>query len=372
MEWMNEVLYTIYFIDVIMTSEELNAHLKRFGLREKEIDVYLVLLEAGPTTVNEIASQADVSRRHVYTVVKKLEEHHFVEINDYITPTVIQPTSPDLIHEKITSSADEMRDKLRTNIEPGTPQTDGFEVLKSRKTVIKRIRQILREAEGQVIVTIPETLISILTESLTSAVDRGVFVLLLVFQTGNGSIDLSDVELESIAHLVRTREVEIPVLVSVDHTCALVAPRGVITQPNSQVQAVRLGQSYIEPIISKSVLNTDWSLGEEVYVTTACELPETFTSFKHAVFQSYLHERNGTSLKATVEARHIGANAESTYLTGQVVKIEQRIVNPPTTPVIGKCSLRIQVDGNETVSLGGPDAYMEDYGANRITLERLQ
>lgn len=354
-----------------MASEKLKEHLRRFGLREKEINVYLVLIKVGPTTVNEIASRTDISRRHVYTVAKKLEDHHFIEINDYITPTVIQPTPPDFIHEKITSAADEMRERLKTSIGPNTSPTDAFEVLKSRKTVIKRIRQILREAEGQVIVTIPKTLISILTESLKSAVDRGVFVLLLVFETENSTVDLSDIELGSIAHLVRTREVEIPVLVSVDHSCALVAPRGVITQPNSQVQAVRLGQSYIEPIISKSVLNTDWSLGDEIYVTTACELPQTFTNLKHAAFQAHLHIQNDMPLKAVVEARRIGASSESTYLSGQIEKIEQRIVDPPTTDVIGKCSLILRIDDNETVTIGGPDAYMEDYGVYRITLDQL-
>lgn len=40
--------------------------------------------------------------------------------------------------------------------------------------------------------------------------------------------------------------------------------------------------------------------------------------------------------------------------------------------VIGKGSLKLQVDNDETVSIGGPDAYMEDDGAYRITLERLR
>lgn len=334
------------------------------------MDVYLVLIDNGPITVNEIACQADVSRRHVYTLTEKLEDRGFVKINDYITPTVIQPTPPNYIYNEITSTADTMRNKLEAAIKTEASPGDAFEVLKSRKTVIKRIRQLLQNAQGQVIVTIPESLISTISDSLEAAVDRGVFVLVLIFQTGSDSIDLSNIELNKLAHIIRIREVEIPVIVSVDHSCALVAPRGVITQPNNQVHAVRLGQPYIEPIISKSVLNTDWSLGKEVFVTNECDLPQTFINLKHAVFQAYLHEQNGKSLKATIEAHHVGEAAETSYLTGEIVDIEQRIVNPPTTSEIGKCTFRIRLDSGEIVSVGGPDAYQEDYGAYRITLNQ--
>ncbi|KZN23127.1 hypothetical protein A4G99_16665 [Haladaptatus sp. R4] len=294
-----------------------------------------------------------------------------MKINDYITPTVIQPTPPEQIYEDITSTADRMRDKLEATINTEASPADSFEVLKSRKTVIKRIRQILQNAEGQVIVTIPATLISTLSDSLKAAVNRGVFVLLLIFKTGDKQIDLSNIELDPLAHIVRVREVEIPVIVSVDHSCALVAPRGVITQPNHHVHAVRLGQSYIEPIISKSILNTDWNLGNEVFVKTACELPQTFWNLKHAVFQASLHSQAGTSLKAIIEAHRVGESGDKSQIVGQIVDIEQRIVNPFTTSDIGKCTFRINLEDGDIVSIGGPDAYLEDYGAYKITLDSI-
>ena len=48
-----------------MDDATLRAHLRRFGLSEKEVDTYLTLLEHGEATASTIADVAGVSKRYV-------------------------------------------------------------------------------------------------------------------------------------------------------------------------------------------------------------------------------------------------------------------------------------------------------------------
>lgn len=52
--------------------------LKEFGLNDKEIKVYLALLELGSSRVNEIASKAKIIRETTYSILKSLTEKSLV------------------------------------------------------------------------------------------------------------------------------------------------------------------------------------------------------------------------------------------------------------------------------------------------------
>lgn len=53
---------------------EIAPVLKQFGLSEKEIKVYLALIEAGPTSVRKLAEKSDINRGTTYDILKSLRE----------------------------------------------------------------------------------------------------------------------------------------------------------------------------------------------------------------------------------------------------------------------------------------------------------
>ena len=65
--------------------------LQKFGLREKEVKVYLILLTLGFSPVRKIAQQANINRGTTYDILKKLIEmglvsHYEKKSHQYFTP----------------------------------------------------------------------------------------------------------------------------------------------------------------------------------------------------------------------------------------------------------------------------------------------
>ncbi|MCK5266986.1 MAG: helix-turn-helix domain-containing protein, partial [Spirochaetes bacterium] len=52
----------------------LEKSLRKFGLKDKEIKIYLTLLTLGPSSVRKIALEANINRGTGYDILKKLIE----------------------------------------------------------------------------------------------------------------------------------------------------------------------------------------------------------------------------------------------------------------------------------------------------------
>ncbi len=120
--------------------------LKKYGLSEKEARLYIALLKLGPSTVNNIAEEADIVRTTTYEILKKLREEGIVAsmtLNNILNFEAADP-------EKLAQILDE-RKKYVTNIlsnlknlrtkELDRPRSEIFE----GKNGVKTVFQILLE-----------------------------------------------------------------------------------------------------------------------------------------------------------------------------------------------------------------------------------
>lgn len=352
--------------------EQFRNQMRWFGLTEKETDTYLTILENGPTTVTEIADETDVSKRYIYTAAKKLEERHFVIVNDYFTPTTIEAAPPDEVYEHLTEQTDKLYSELESRYRSSRISND-TKVLKSRSTVINKIEELIDGAEDQVAISLPAVVIPTLSETLRDAVDRGVFVLLLVFEdpNQNDTDPLSDVTLDGIAHALRYRDTKLPILLSVDTESALVASRGVITQPDSSANALFLGQPYMQTVVFSSFNNSLWVNSEEIHVTDPHQLPHTYTNIRRAAIDATMYSEQGVTLTAEIEARETEQPDAVVNIVGEVVGVKQRHINPTTDARPRQCCLCVR-DGDETVTVGNHNAFFEDYRAYKTTLRTAE
>lgn len=352
-----------------MDEDELRDQLRRFGLTEKEVDTYVAILGLGPSTAKEIAEAADVSKRHVYTIAEQLEKRRFVVIKDYVTPTIIQPAPPSTVSERLRDQTETFLQELQTRYQHGSGQLEDFEVLKSRSTIIDRIRTLVSAASDQIAISLPATLLADLRGELQAAVDHGVLVLLIVFGSPDALERVDESTAAGIAHVVRFRDIDIPIHLAVDRDSALVSPRGAITRPDNRTHSVFLGQSYLESVVFSSFMNTEWELGTEAYTVSPEQLPQSYTNFRYASIQAAQRVANDERIVTEVEARPVHTPAETERLSGEIVSVNQRLVEPCTGRLASLCSMDLLVDG-ERVSLGGEDAYLEDYGVYTITLRK--
>lgn len=343
-------------------TDELWERVQRFGLTEKEADTYIAILEDGPATIMEIANTADISKRHVYNVAKKLEERRFVIVNDYFTPTTIEMTPPEEVYESLRDEAEALFQEVEQRYDPGMDQTEEVRVLKSRSTVINTIIELIKDADSRIAMSIPANALPMLVDPLREAVERDVAVLLLVFEGESNTTGLPDVKLDGIAHVIRYRNDEAAVLLAVDKTTALVSPRGAITQPHSQVNAILFGQPYLESIVFTSLISAEWLNASQIAVGSPSQLPETYTNFRRAVIDAALHRQDGSELIAEIEARPKDHSETVVDLEGEVVKVRQQLVEPVTDPDPGQSCLQIRTDKG-VVNVGGKDAHLEEYRA---------
>lgn len=346
---------------------DLWKRIQRFGLTEKEADTYTAILEHGPATITEIANSADISKRHVYNVAKKLESRHFVIVNDYFTPTTIEVTPPEEVYDTLRDDAEALYQEIEERYDPGMEKTEEVKVLKSRSTVVNTIIELIKDANTRIAMTVPANALPMLVDPLREAVSRDVAVLLLVFEGESNTAGLPDVDLDGVAHAIRYRNDEAPVLLAIDKTTALVSPRGAITQPHSQVNAILFGQPYLESIVFTSLISAEWSNGDQIAVGSPSELPETYTNFRRAVIDAALHRQDGTELVAEIEARPRDHSETVVDLEGEIVKVRQQLVEPETDPDPGQSCLQVRIDG-EIVNVGGKDAHLEEYRAFSTTL----
>jgi sugar-specific transcriptional regulator TrmB len=336
-----------------MDTPALKQRLRQFGLSAKEIDTYLAILEFGSATASDVADAAGVSKRYVYSASEELAERGFVTVDDHVVPTTIRANAPEEVVSRLQEELTAVGPALEERFTRAEPTTDQFEVLKSRATVLKRIRQQIDAAEEEVICAVPEQRFDEVADALADAVARGVLVVLVISDTASG------LDVAGHATVARTWREPMPSIVTADFAAGLVAPTEMITRSAGDTQAIAFTQRQLGPVIVGSFFGNYWPNATEATVAPPDELPREYRSFRHAVLQATLHHRAGTSPNARLQGRFLDGDEAAAHIAGRVVETRQGLIEPVTNDFPVENALVIETaDG--VVSVGGPGAFVED------------
>jgi len=344
-----------------MDDATLRAHLQRFGFSEKEVDTYLTLLEHGEAKASTIADAAGVSKRYVYSVSEELADRGFVEVDDHVVPTMIRARPPDAVIDHLVTDAEAIQPALETRHTQAERATEQFEVIKSRETVHKRIRELIDNSESEVTLSLPAHRLSVVEAELRDAVDRGVLVILLVTET-----DELPPAAEGLASVARIWEEPMPAMLTADDRVGLVAPAEMLASAHTGTQAIVFTHPQLGPVIVGSFVGNYWPVGTEVAVADPLGLPLTETDFRKAVVQATLQLRDDTDLVARVDGRWVDTS-DPVELEGHVVTTIQGLVEPTNSRFPIEASLTLETDGTQ-VTVGGEGAFIEDIEAEEVTL----
>lgn len=342
--------------------------LKRFGLSDKEVDTYLTLLDHGEAKASTVAEAAGVSKRYVYSASEELEARGFVTVNDHLTPTTIRANAPEEVVERLAGDARSMRPALEARFSRAEAPEEPFEVVKSRVTVLKRIRRAVSEATEEVALSFPVDRIDEVADDLRAAVDRGVLVLLIVTGVDGESLD-DAVDLAGVASAARAWGQPMPSMLTVDGRTGVVAPAEMVARSNAGKQAIVITQQQLAPVVAGSFLGNFWPAAAEVFVADPAPLPATYSNFRQAVVEAELHRRAGEEVAAHIVGR-VTPTGEAIELSGAVVAVSQGVLAPATNEFPVQHTLTLAVDG-ERVTVGGPGAFVEDIEADRVELTPL-
>jgi sugar-specific transcriptional regulator TrmB len=355
------------------SEQEIVEQLQQFGLSEKEIDTYLAILDNGEAKASTIAEETGVSKRYIYSLSEDLEERGFVDVNDHVVPTTIEARPPEETISRMTSQLKTLGPALTDRFTRSDTAAQEFEVIKSRVTVLKRIREYLAEADRELALSIPQSQLGEIEDELRAAADRDVLGLLIV-NTIDADEPVDTEALEGIASVVRLSDQAMPVLLTVDNELGLFAPLEMLLRSNTDNRAIAFTEEQLVPVLVTSFLGNYWALAEEVYVRNPPALPRTFGSFRNAVLAATIYHRDDIAIEATAvvgpaqNPEHV-TDDEADYetITGRVVETVQGLVEPTSSGFAAEHSFVIERDG-ERITLGGYGAFMEDYEAQEVTL----
>ncbi len=351
-----------------MNTVALENQLKQFGLSEKEIQTYLTILEHGEAKASTIADDTGVSKRYVYSICEELEERGFVDVDDHVVPTKIRAKPPEEVIEMLSSQLEDIEPVLKQRYSETSSRPQRFDVIKSRVTVIKRLREYIKSAEEELVIAVPESYLPEVAEQLGAAIDRGVLVLLLVSDVNDPEHVLDGID-RPVGSVIRTWELGMPVLLAADEQLGIASPAEMVSRANSDDRAIAIVQGQIVPIIAGSFLANYWPFAQQHSVVDPVELPTTYRSFRHATLQATLHNQAEATIYARATAQPVDTDDPFTTLEGTVVETRQGMVEPRTNTIPIEHTIIVETDEG-TVSVGGPDSFLEDYEARKVTLER--
>lgn len=134
--------------------------LKKIGLADKEIAVYLTLIENGPLSVRELAKISGINRGTSYDVLKSLIEKGLVSYYDKTTRRQFNAESPlrlkEFYHaqladlEKMNTQLDVIISQLQSRQQlPHKPVTRFFEGYKGIKSILLDVLETMKNAQAK-------------------------------------------------------------------------------------------------------------------------------------------------------------------------------------------------------------------------------
>ncbi|ACV46345.1 MULTISPECIES: TrmB family transcriptional regulator [Halomicrobium] len=349
-----------------MDDSTLSERLMQLGLSEKEVDTYLTVLEQGELTASEISDVTGVSKRYVYSISESLEERGFVDVDDHVVPTKVRARNPSEVIELLTDELTEMEPALSERHSQTERNLQRFDVLKSRQTMIKRIRSYIADASNEITLSISYEQLPEVEDELRAAVDRGVLAMVLV--TGVPANSLEAAAFDGIATLVRTWDQITPLTLTVDQQYSVLAPVDMMVRSNSELRAISLVQRQLVPILTGSFFGNYWPIAAEVYVDDPRSLPAEYGCFRHAVLDATLHLRDDRPISIDTAVTPCRDTEDRQSIEGTVIGTHQGLVEPATNDFPVENSLVVKTN-NRRVTVGGPGAMLEDFEAkDTVTL----
>mgnify|MGYP000058943573 CR=1 FL=1 len=337
----------------------LREELRVFGLSDTEIDTYLALLECGEASTSTVAEMTDVTQRAVYNIAERLEGRGLVRVNDHASPTTIRALAPDEAIQNLSERLDSIQPSLEARYNETTPQAAEIQMVKSRETALKRLREAIRAAEHELLVAVPEEVYPKIESELRDASERDVLVFLLL-----GAVDEIEGDgsaFAGVADAVRYWEESLPLVYTVDDRSAMIGDSALVTGSHTDHQAVTVSQSDLSGSILGMYFSAYWPASTELYVGERDPLPKTYDWFRQATLHATLHEQAGVALYADIETE------DGYSISGPVIEVRQAFVEPTTNDFTLENSVLVETDDG-VVSVGGRGSFMEDYQATSVTL----
>jgi len=354
-------------IDTPMTDDQrLASRLQQFGFSEKEANVYLAAVDRGRGTPSDIAADADVSTSYVYDICDTLEREGLVTVDNHRTPTEIRATKPSEVLERRVHTMTETMHELDQRYQRPDDDFDTLELVRSRQTLIERVRSLIDAAADEVFLTLPADTFDELADALQNAVDRGCLVLVALSGLDDATPDPQYGDTATVVHSWSKAE---SMYLCVDQQRGVIAPATLLGWDHDDANAVAFHNYSTAIAIESAFLGTVWAASEPLSARRPEPLPHDYgENFRHALYDATVHRRAGRPIDATLSVRPTETTDDPRTITGTITDTKQGLLDPTTSDFGMENALTVDTDGR-TVDIGMVGAFLEDYEATTVVLQ---
>ncbi|MBO4247188.1 hypothetical protein IL252_05060 [Halomicrobium sp. IBSBa] len=237
-----------------------------------------------------------------------------------------------------------------------------------RDAILDRIRALVDGAASEVALSVPHTALPELEATLSAAVDRGLLVLVLVWDPPHD--ERSERELPSLANcstVARRSEDIAPVFCCVDNERGLIGNGSSITGDSPDDVVGTFDFQEVAHGFYRDFVTNFWMFASEVHAADVPDLPATYDGIRQAVTNVALCLRDDVPIRCRATGHDPETGAERT-VDGRVLNVHQRMVYPASSSLPIENSILVEDDGRHWI--GGPHAVLEDLAADRLLLRR--
>ena len=357
-----------------MDDDELRSVLEDAGLSPYQAAAYVALLDLGSATATDVANACEVPDPRIYDVLRYLDDMGYVETyqQDSLTVRAHDPETvlADLRNrsDQYLTAAEEIEDRWNR------PAINEHEVsiVKRFETILSRSRELIAEAEDEIVISMTPALYDTLRDDLVDARDRDVHVKLCLY-TDSGDSDLPPTDdLAASCTEARHRDLPASFLVVVDRRWTSFAPDrqevneyGILVDDRTH--------THIFHWFFRSVL---WETWETIYEMPKEEVPITYVDLVECLRAVVPLLEDGVSVHVTVEGNDTETR-KRTSVSGRIVETQfsgemlERGEVIPLSPLAGRNSFTVETDSEESYDVGGWGARLEDIEARRMTITAI-
>ncbi|EJN59110.1 Sugar-specific transcriptional regulator TrmB [Halogranum rubrum] len=330
---------------------------ERFNLGEYEIDAYLAVLEHGELTASEIADRTDIPQPRVYDTVRSLSDRGLVELRES-RPMKIVAVDPKDAFGNIQSSLTELVDELGARYTAPARDTEAVSLVKSRSTILRYLEEVIDNAEYELVLSLTPDLLRRFYEDLSTAIDEGVSIDLLVTPATRAP-DPDEFDYMEVCTIARARRgITTPVLAVADGEYSVYATQDALRDDQDRYGVI-FNRSALGFLVSGFFGTVLWTTAETLAVDGKSRpFPRRYASIRRAVKDI---RDIGGEFYATVQGRDIE--------TGNPIVVEGKVVDVSFVDTEEVASMVIETDDGP-LEVGGLVAALEDIEAQELRLGR--
>ncbi|KTG08249.1 TrmB family transcriptional regulator [Haloferax profundi] len=356
-----------------MDTAELRTALRNAGLSQYQAEAYVALLQLGAASATELADACAVPTARIYDVLRDLESKGYIETyeQDSLHARACDPKS---VMEDLQSRAvqlDEAATEIETRWQQPAVDRHMLSIVKRFETVFNRAEELIRDATSEVQLSVTPEQFAALRPALTEAYENGALVKVSLHpEQGDNLNDIDESAFRGVTSEVRVRTLPTPFVAIVDRTGACFAPHtGSVNQYGVLVDDYTL--TYVFYWYFQTAL---WEVWDVVYTAQTPDPPIVYSDIRHFVQDAEPLFQNGKRIVTHINGYETD-NREPIDVVGELTDIYYTAVSEPKetlsfSELAGQVCLTIDA-GDETYTVGGWGAVLEEVEANRITVESI-